>query len=1296
MSNYLPVLLVSVTTNAIPDDSALSTLPRGQVDYLSHEWQEEDVWRSWRNMTRQKNEIANGARLENASWRTWWKQRNKLKTISPETLNWLKDSDVTWLYGPLHTAVEWTPPPKPAPVKDDTVSTAGPQDTLDLSSSRGLRGMPYKPILKHRSISQLLTSDLPTSPIFSPHESEEEHEPDNSNQDPSSSSTASQADPSSSKAQNLPSRPKLPHTKSDTSITRYGPSRVFRKNSPPRIGPPGLDSPSQSTSQSPPSSTTSYAPGSIRSSISNDSNSSAGASSVADGEHRSRHNHRHNGQKKKHITFNTFVERCIAIEMPKKSSSGFFNEGEGASWIQPRGAYADEEGYEEDQEDESEEDVYTPHAIWHNQQQHQQNLLLDRRRDSGYPIDEDEDEEDDDVIEIRPSSHRTHPTPKKHRSQSKASTASSSSSASTSTTVSSEASGSTSTSTSTDPTSSPGGSLSPTRPSSKRKSSVSSVSTSSTSTATTKARRTSTSTYRPRGPPPPLLRAPSDHVHVTIAPIAPTLLKTTPVSWAEGFGDESAATDDGMSGWVRWLTGEQEQNGKGKNKQYSTPRTPVPGKGAGSFGTGRGSVRYDGSNGGNEDDDGHASDGTPVELVYVPPLGSNYALGMGEYEDSEAMGYGGVYASGYGHGDGGRPGRGGYGAYGEAYGYPAEDEDDDESEDLPVQDAVGFGNTASDSSDSARSGSSSSSSMRRSGSCSDLPAVGMLGTLGGRSSSRSQNNPTSTPIPIGGTMANGSAVPSVVIDQHRSSRHGEDDGRDASPYGFFGGPDLGEDYFYARRGGRGYERGSGGAYSSMRADDKESMDVYPHGPVVSSNSSVGGTSEMFEYPGPESYTNNTAPVQIASSRTAAVTSPISPTTTVTPSSAQQPSVLRSRSIGIPNARDWERERDKDKDRQRQRQRERANPGNGEERQGRSRSRSQSRTPSPAFMAPVTSGTMGVGSPLKNGIVVGNTSGGATLSASNSSASLGSASSGDASRSSRTGSSVNGELLSPPQGGHIRGRGLHVDTSQHLQRDAYNNSRDKDRGDRDREQPTRGRSSTRGSSASSSWERERASGGVGSSTSPMGSLSPDGNSQSIYSGTTVRGGIASALGKGGAVLASGGRERKPSEEKEDKRGRERRGRDRTSGKMLSVSEDSMGMVLDANPQQKKAESPQAAAPSPPMPPPAPIPGPIPMDVSFSSTTSSSSTSASTIVPERIPAADVDMDEENHNAVSRELRFMRHAEEEVRRRNHPTPSNSPVVEMRMATVVGNHHQTNDDKDDDSSATSVLRRRRPLTIL
>ena len=87
-SNYLPLLLVSVDNVITPDDSSVTTLPTGQVDYLSHQWREEDVYSSWRSMTKQKNAIANGTRLENASWRTWWKQRNKLKTISPETLNW--------------------------------------------------------------------------------------------------------------------------------------------------------------------------------------------------------------------------------------------------------------------------------------------------------------------------------------------------------------------------------------------------------------------------------------------------------------------------------------------------------------------------------------------------------------------------------------------------------------------------------------------------------------------------------------------------------------------------------------------------------------------------------------------------------------------------------------------------------------------------------------------------------------------------------------------------------------------------------------------------------------------------------------------------------------------------------------------------------------------------------------------------------------------------------------------------------------------------------------------------------
>jgi len=300
MANYLPVLLISVAANSVYDDSSLSTLPRGQVDYLSHNWEEEDVWRSWRNMTRQKNEITNGVRLENASWRTWWKQRNGLGTVTPETLNWfvshvvsvlhhlqlvcrLKDSDVTWLYGPLHTALDWTPPPKPTP------ATVTHTSALDLSTT-------HKPILKHRSISQLLTSDLPTSPIFTPTESEDDE--DNSFPLPLQL-------PEEPGGPDIQERPSLTHTKSDTHITRWGPSRAFRKDSPPRIDPPAGPGVAN-TGEGGYSSTNlhSLSPSSIPSF---DSIPAISSTSQV-------------GQpKKRHISFNTFVEQCIAIEKPKKS-----------------------------------------------------------------------------------------------------------------------------------------------------------------------------------------------------------------------------------------------------------------------------------------------------------------------------------------------------------------------------------------------------------------------------------------------------------------------------------------------------------------------------------------------------------------------------------------------------------------------------------------------------------------------------------------------------------------------------------------------------------------------------------------------------------------------------------------------------------------------------------------------------------------------------------------------------------------------------------------------------------------
>lgn len=109
----------------VADDTAVRDEPSRHVDYLSHDWREEDIWCSWRHIVSKRRVYGERSRLENASWRTWAKAKYNLKTISPETLNWcvsvllirssleqlltrplcrLKDCDVTWLYGPLQSA----------------------------------------------------------------------------------------------------------------------------------------------------------------------------------------------------------------------------------------------------------------------------------------------------------------------------------------------------------------------------------------------------------------------------------------------------------------------------------------------------------------------------------------------------------------------------------------------------------------------------------------------------------------------------------------------------------------------------------------------------------------------------------------------------------------------------------------------------------------------------------------------------------------------------------------------------------------------------------------------------------------------------------------------------------------------------------------------------------------------------------------------------------------------------------------------------------------------------------------
>lgn len=70
------------------DDTAIESEPTRHVDYLSHNWREEDIWSSWRHIVAKRKSYSNWPRLENASWRTWAKSKHQLKTVSPETLNW--------------------------------------------------------------------------------------------------------------------------------------------------------------------------------------------------------------------------------------------------------------------------------------------------------------------------------------------------------------------------------------------------------------------------------------------------------------------------------------------------------------------------------------------------------------------------------------------------------------------------------------------------------------------------------------------------------------------------------------------------------------------------------------------------------------------------------------------------------------------------------------------------------------------------------------------------------------------------------------------------------------------------------------------------------------------------------------------------------------------------------------------------------------------------------------------------------------------------------------------------------
>lgn len=139
-------------TAPVHDDSDVHYEPSRHVDYLSHDWKESDISSSWRYIVLRRKEVANSARLENASWRTWAKAKYNLKTVSPESVNWLKDYDVTWLYGPLCRTSSQA---NISGVGGAAAGDATPTDSTASKEEQGA-GADTKSILKKRSATEMI------------------------------------------------------------------------------------------------------------------------------------------------------------------------------------------------------------------------------------------------------------------------------------------------------------------------------------------------------------------------------------------------------------------------------------------------------------------------------------------------------------------------------------------------------------------------------------------------------------------------------------------------------------------------------------------------------------------------------------------------------------------------------------------------------------------------------------------------------------------------------------------------------------------------------------------------------------------------------------------------------------------------------------------------------------------------------------------------------------------------------------------------------------------------------------
>ncbi len=98
IENFAAKVAHSEFAHETMDDISLSSNPSRHVDYLSHNWSEEDIWATWKRLQFKRQAPNVAERLVNATWRAWAKVRLNLKTVSPESFNWYAHSNFYDLY----------------------------------------------------------------------------------------------------------------------------------------------------------------------------------------------------------------------------------------------------------------------------------------------------------------------------------------------------------------------------------------------------------------------------------------------------------------------------------------------------------------------------------------------------------------------------------------------------------------------------------------------------------------------------------------------------------------------------------------------------------------------------------------------------------------------------------------------------------------------------------------------------------------------------------------------------------------------------------------------------------------------------------------------------------------------------------------------------------------------------------------------------------------------------------------------------------------------------------------------